>query len=436
LPHVRWPFLEGVSPAKVTWFVRVWAIAGLALIAGTWRLWTPQSVYPQVPLVPAGRLAPLWFDWIGVAGMMIALATALVANHRSSIGRAGLWVFASSATGMILLDQHRLQPWAYQFVLIALVLATRSDTRSFGLLRWLTVGIYFWSSLGKFDHVFLHGLGQQFAATALGWAGVVIDDWPPWLRLAAAGVFPAWELLVALGLLFGRSRTIALAGAVVMHLGLLAVLGPWGLDHQPGVLIWNLFFLAQAIFLFSPARRPEENVAAPEGDDDLTNARPQFGLAELIIALAITLPVLEPLRLWDHWPSWGLYSTRAERVTVLVHRLAAFRLPDELTPYLQRAPAGDDWRELEIDRWSLETLGAPVYPQARFQLGVAEAVGRRFELGGFIQAVHFYPSDRRTGERRQEAWVGVDAISEAASGSWLNGRPRPTGQALLRNGTK
>jgi hypothetical protein len=91
---------------------------------------------------------------------------------------------------------------------------------------------------------------------------------------------------------------------------------------------------------------------------------------------------------------------------------------------------------LEIDRWSLESLGVPVYPQARFQLGVTEAIGRRYEMGGFIQAIHFYPSHRWTGDRRREVFIGVDAIAEAASRSWLNGHPRPAGQSTLVNGTK
>jgi hypothetical protein len=57
-------------------------------------------------------------------------------------------------------------------------------------------------------------------------------------------------------------------------------------------------------------------------------------------------------------------------------------------------------------------------------------------LSGFIQAIHFYPSDRWTGERQSETFVGADAIAEAASRSWLNGHPRPAGQWLPADGTK
>src|SRR5690606_29386070 len=104
---------------------------------------------------------------------------------------------------------------------------------------------------------FLHGLGQQFAATVAAWLGASIEDWPAAVRLAAAGLFPVGELLTAAGLVFRRTRVAAIILAFVMHGGLLALLGPWGLDHRPGVLLWNVYFLLQAVILFAPFREPE-----------------------------------------------------------------------------------------------------------------------------------------------------------------------------------
>ncbi len=411
------------SPCRVAWFRRLWAALALALVAGTWQLWTPQTAYPQVPLVPVGRIAPTWLDWCGLAGVVLSLLTALIASERHSVGRAALWLFAACMTGMFLLDQHRLQPWAYQFVLIAVVLATRDERRSFALLRWLAVSIYFWSALGKFDHVFLHGVGQQFLAVVATWLGFSTEAWPETTRIAAAGVFPTGELLVAVGLCFWRTRLAAVAGAVLMHFTLIALLGPWGLDHRPGVLLWNVYFLIQAVLLFGL----QGQSTTAEGTDTLITDNPplrRWGLAETLVALALLLPALEPWRGWDAWPSWGLYSTRAERVVVLVHRFAAFRLNDDLQPFLRPTEENSDWQELEIDRWSLETLGAPIYPQARFQLGVAEAVGRRYELGAFIQAIELGMADRWSGQRERKVYVGVDAIAQAADKAWLNAHPR------------
>ena len=82
---------------------------------------------------------------------------------------AGLLLFAAATARMVALDQLRLQPWAYQFMLMAVVLALAERNAAFALLRLLIVAFYFHSALTKFDYSFLHTLGQQFLAVLAGW---------------------------------------------------------------------------------------------------------------------------------------------------------------------------------------------------------------------------------------------------------------------------
>ena len=49
--------------------------------------------------------------------------------------------------------------------------------------------------------------------------------------------------------------------------------------------------------------------------------------------------------------------------------------------------------------WSLQTLGVPIYPQARYQLAVAEKLAREHKLGSAIRVIVRGVSDRWTGER-------------------------------------
>ncbi|HEX6986541.1 MAG TPA: hypothetical protein VF170_14255, partial [Planctomycetaceae bacterium] len=76
---------------RLTWLRRWLAVCGLLLVAATWRLWTPQEVFPQVPFVAALRDAPAWLDWIGLAGMLVALLGMLVtpSRHRGPPAAAG-----------------------------------------------------------------------------------------------------------------------------------------------------------------------------------------------------------------------------------------------------------------------------------------------------------------------------------------------------------
>jgi hypothetical protein len=404
------------SPLRTVLLRRALALFGLLLVAVTWRLWTPQDVFPQVPLVAAAARVPEWAQWLGLAAMIAGMVGALVApNGRAATG--SLVVALVSMAAMIVLDQERLQPWAYQFILVALVLAWTEPRGAIVLLRLLIVSSYLHSGLTKLDHSFLHTLGQQFLAALVGIAGTSLEGWSEGARLALAAVFPVGEVLVAAGLLVARTRRAALVGAIGLHVLLLAILGPWGLDHKPAVLVWNVYFIVQDVLLFW---RPREVVPAPARDG--RPPRAPLPIAAMVAA-AVVLPLLAPWAWYDLWPSWGLYASSAERVRLEVHRQAKGELPEELQAFLEEpADPSEPWLALRIDRWALETLQAPLYPQNRVQLGVAGAVVERYGLGHRARIVRFELADRFSGERQYTLAAGPAQFEAAANEYFFNAR--------------
>lgn len=400
--------------------------AGIVLFAVTWRVWTPQRVFPQVPLFGWGVNAPEQLDWLGAAGIALSLGGALVLGRKRRIANGLLSAFACCIALMVCLDQHRLQPWAYHLALIALVLSSLPPRRALVWLRVLTISIYVYSALSKLDISFLDQLGALFLRTLLELCGLSSDNLAPGVRRALVLHFPLGELAVAVGLSARPTRLGALVGATVMHCVMIALLGPLGLAHRPAVLIWNVFFIAQDWILFGPWPRTKGAAA----EVDAVTARWERGRAaavQWIVALAILLPLVEPWGFWDHWPAWGLYSSRAERVVVLVEARAAGKLPAHVRPFLQSAdPARypEGWLRMSLDRWSLGDLAVPIYPQSRFQIGAAAAVAELGELGEGIQAWIENAPNRWTGARSRRRLGGEQAIVQSLSDYWLNARPR------------
>ncbi len=402
---------------------RAMALFGLGLMAVTWRLWTPQQVFPQVPLVALATVLPGWCDWLGAAGMMGGLLLALVAPGQGRWANRGLLLFAASAAAMFALDQNRLQPWAYQLTIMALVLAWADARWGVALMRLFVASFYFHSALTKLDDSFLHTLGQQFLSALAGVAGGSIETWSDSTRLAAALVFPLGELVVAVGLCFVRTRSAALVGAVLLHVLLLVILGPWGLDHKPGVLVWNVYFIVQDVLLFAPdAVLRRFGRETPESLDE--PARLPWRV-RVLVASVVLLPLLAPLGWWDMWPSWGLYASSSERVVLLVHRGQVDALPPWLGPFLEAPPEPNDpWLRVRLDRWALESLGAPVYPQCRFQMGAAQAVIERFVPGRQARVVRLGLADRWTGERAHDVLTSLAQLQAAGDEYFWNAGPR------------
>ncbi len=336
---------------------------------------------------------------------------------------AGLLLFAASAAAMFVLDQERLQPWAYQFTVMALVLAWADGRSAAALLRLFVASFYLYSALTKFDYSFLHTLGQQFLAALAGVGGGSIESWSESARLAAALVFPLGELAVAAGLCFARTRTAALAGAVVLHVLLLVILGPWGLDHKPGVLVWNAYFIVQDWLLFAPLRLlPTLGRLSAEPSDEAPRAPWRV---QALVAAVVVLPLLSPTGWFDMWPSWGLYASNSQRVVLLVHRSQLAALPDAMAPFVETPPnAADPWLRVRLDRWALEALGAPIYPQCRYQLGAARAIIERFIPAHRARVVRFELADRLTGQRAHDVLTGLSQWQAAGDEYWWNAAPR------------
>jgi len=425
-----------------------------ALILATWPLWWPpvnvgaelasaRWLFPQVPLIAAARELPVWLDRVAVVCWLLGLLGQTLAGlwlawgpsrNNSANARPWSWLLQASVVCclvawpvLVVSNQHRFQAWAYLawwiglFWLLASRMSGKVPSDPLGFVtrwRWLAISVYFYSAVSKFDVTFLQSLGNQFA-TAL-WNLVSLSDlpmdtvWPSSLIF----LFPLGELFLALGLGSGYLRRSFCLLAFVMHGLLLLILGPWGLQHQPGVLIWNLFFIGQAYLLFWPTERekPCEDTERPRSSR----------LANLALYVVLLWPLTQPWGWCDHWPAWELYAPRGNRIQVFLAS-PAWESATDLAEFAADQPSeqhGPIWRELRLDQWSLQQLHAPIYPQDRFQLGVAEYVLERVPQEQYVLIQWYGPADRWSGKREQRLLRGRREVKEFGQRFFWNTRPR------------
>lgn len=423
-------FLEGspVQPWRERAFRVSYAIFGVALFGATWRLWTPQTVFPQVPLFAIAGEVPAALQWSFAALVLLSLITIAIGKA----GRAPLVVLAASFALLAFIDQHRLQPWAFQWAIFAIALAALPAPRAFVLLRWLTVSIYVWSAIAKIDATFSNTLGQQFLASLVGVVGMDTATWSPSARLAGAWMFPVSELVIGLCFAlplerFKRLRRTVIGLAVAMHLALILLLSSWALDHQPAVMLWNDWFIVQAVLLFGFPSTEQVASTSP------TQPTHWFGelaevCVELLVVLVIALPALNLFDRYDHWLAWGLYAPRNSRVTLYLQRDESLTIDTVHREYLDMRGEGE-WVALDLGKWSIDALAVPIYPQDRFQLGVVEAAivdvtGQR-PMPLRFRIIIESCADRWTGRREQRTITSLRQLHDAQAKFFFNARPRP-----------
>jgi hypothetical protein len=378
------------------------------------------------PVVP-------WIDFGGPLALDHALAWALVLSwlgvlaatvlQMPSLIRASSIISILSLTGCILLDQHRLQVWAWEFLWLQVFLTFGQPQAALLSSRLLVVGIYFYSAVSKLDAGFVQTQGPwlwQGLSRAMGLASI------PWGAKASSLylAFPLGELLVAGALVLRRSRRWGIGLSVGMHIILLLALGPWGWQQRPGVLLWNLFFLGSVPLLFwrTEPFEPEVTAGSPQSRKLLSN---EFCLLAAI-ALGIW-PALEGIQLCDHWPAWAVYSSRPEIVRIDIRENDVSRLPNSLHPHVGPAEALSDWRPVSIDQWSFEERGCPIYPQGRYRLAIARTLETRY--GVQLRVTEQATPSRWTGQR--ELREVTDLSEECNRRYWFSTRAREVARPLV-----
>jgi hypothetical protein len=407
----------------IAWLRGLIAVFGLALLGSTNGLWWPVGDFPVVPWIDFG--GPLALDhalaWALVLSWLGVLAATVL--QMPSLIRASSIISILSLTGCILLDQHRLQVWAWEFLWLQVFLTFGQPQAALLSSRLLVVGIYFYSAVSKLDAGFVQTQGPwlwQGLSRAMGLASI------PWGAKASSLylAFPLGELLVAGALVLRRSRRWGIGLSVGMHIILLLALGPWGWQQRPGVLLWNLFFLGSVPLLFwrTEPFEPEVTAGSPQSRKLLSN---EFCLLAAI-ALGIW-PALEGIQLCDHWPAWAVYSSRPEIVRIDIRENDVSRLPNSLHPHVGPAEALSDWRPVSIDQWSFEERGCPIYPQGRYRLAIARTLETRY--GVQLRVTEQATPSRWTGQR--ELREVTDLSEECNRRYWFSTRAREVARPLV-----
>jgi len=387
-----------------------------ALVVATWPLWWGGTAYPMIPWFGVLRAVPLAADRGLTIGLLLA-TLALVAP----IGRLRSWgLLLGSLSGLLLLDQHRFQPWAWLMWLEGIALLGLPARKARSWIRVLVISLYCWSAVSKLDAAFLTDRGPWLLTGLLDGLGLETAMIPPQRLSRAAWLLPLGELVVAVALSLRGTRRVGMFLAIAMHAALLVALGPWGHDHHLGVLLWNAFFLVQTPLLFG--RAPTGEIADETLPRTGASLAPQ-GAVKAVLAAAIVAPALEPWGWCDHWPAWAVYSDRPEIVRVWIPEAAARKLPAGLSCF-PPLPLSD-WCEVRFDEWSFSSRRCPVYPQARYRLALARVVADSLAHPETLRVSVESSPDRRTGTRHWAELEGGDELRRTCGEFWFNTRARP-----------
>ncbi len=344
----------------------------MACSHGLW--FSPERTYPAIPIVSGFPSLPL-----AIGGLLLALL--LVSLAVAAVPKAPRWTSAVPVALLFVLiafDQSRLQPWIVTYSVVLLLTAfgwPRDGVVS--TLRFVIAIEYVWSGVQKANVNFIDHAWPDFSSALTQALHIT-----PGVSHSVGTAAPLIETAVGFALLVPAARRAGVLAACGLHGTILLALIVSG--ENASVWPWNVAMPLFDIVLFWDAAAEPWRLSALR----------RFPAGIVAIVFAGVLPALSLWGRWDAYASDALYSGSSAQAVVVVDP----GLLNTLPPILLR----NTWQWsrpmfVDINRWSYDELGVPVYPESRVFRAVGRYVCRTYRAAASL--VILGRPDWRTGAR-------------------------------------
>ena len=288
----------------------------------------------------------MWQDTIQLSTFMqnicsTSLVLGLLLSLSNKLYRYGIILSVLTFSVLVIDDINRLQTYYYQYLamLVCLsVLRKQGEVNQASALYLIVVGIYFHSGLSKLNTNFIH---YVFPNMLYAFHYVSLESWQnsPWQFIAYS--IPLGEIILAILILLAKTRKIGLYAALVLHLGILFSIGPWGLDWNPIVWIWNISMMALNWSLYNTLQD--------------RNIRYKNIVSLAVIVLFILMPFFNRLGLWDNALSFSLYSGTSPNRQLHVSQ---FKPAQDIPLFYTEKDTF-----IDLNAWALQDLNTAIYAE-------------------------------------------------------------------------
>jgi hypothetical protein len=327
--------------------IGIFFLAGIAL---SFPLWTGDRLFPATPILDLIKDLRLSSDIFFLTILVISLGLSFFSSYR---GFVLLSVF--SITIMMVCDQMRWQPWVYLYTLMLIAFLITDDSPQgnrmrLNNLRIILTGVYFWSGAHKLNPNFIDHTYRDIITRFLNIQNISET------MLTLGYVIPLTEITMGLALLTSRFRNAAVCLAAFSHIFILLFLSPLGINANSVVYPWNLAMIVFVVLLFWN----EKAVMV----FSFSKLHRNIGQLSFILLIWI-LPFLNFFGMWDHFLSFSLYSDNENIYYIAIEEKELPKIDDRLRPFLAEVPGISGGRLIDINKWTLNELNVPFYPERR-----------------------------------------------------------------------
>ena len=257
-----------------------------------------------------------------------------------------------------ILDQSRWQPWEYQYILTFLFFFFyhKNPKQFINYFSFLLAIIYFNSGLHKLTGGFLYTV----------WEGMMLREFFGFDKSLIRNIYVHYaglslgliEFLAALGCLFAKNKKIYALLLVGMHLFILALISPTGLNYNSIVWPWNVVMI---LFIL---------IVCYNATSTISFKNLLSGYNKIPFVVLAILPFFCFIGLYDNFFAFNLYSGTTKHFSICVDEN---KISSAYQPFISknRKICGDK-NVISGNDWALKEMNVVIYPEERFYKGIIE----------------------------------------------------------------
>ena len=335
--------------------LRIISIAWIFSKLICFKLWGADRDFPLVPVHDSlSNFDPFIHDFLFGSSLLLMLLFLFFPGKKIAAIIICLELFSCC------LDQNRWQPWEYffLFMLMAYVINKQSNKLP-GIWLLIMAGLYFFGGIGKLNSTFIHDTWKYLMLHR--WLGISTSN--IWVTRSGY-LLPLLEMLAGLGLLFNLTRKVSVIILIGMHLLILLMLGPAGLNINHVVWPWNI---ALAILLVITFINSSQIVFTRMARDPFV---------WVVLLCWWLLPWLRFAGYWDKYLSSVLYSGGVEQLFICTDNPAAIK---QLGKYMDSSfsviPCSP---VLSVYNWGIHEMRTAPYPEPRVRNAIIKAWKQKY----------------------------------------------------------
>lgn len=345
----------------------------------SWKLWIAERQYPTAPCFSFLNEVPGWVHWLLLATSVVALA-ALIRKFSKPL----LVLLLICEICACLLDQTRWQPWEYQylFTMFIFLVNYKEQWRIQPVLIFLLATIYIYSGLHKMSGAFIGMIWKPMILTKFFRLPQTVIHLP--VVHYSGYILPVIEFAAGIFLLIPKTRRIAAKLLIAMHLYLLLLLGPLGININVIIWPWNTLMI---VYLYLMVIRNEPP----------PSLKPVFYKFNYVVVIFwAIMPAFCFVGLWDNYLSSNLYSGNVPSLIISVKDKAGL---EDLAPYFAKHDAQnllDSDEVIYLQNWAFGELNVPAYPELRTHKIIVRKFMKKYRGVSARFFVYRYPYNRGT----------------------------------------